>query len=242
MKLSREFIEAARAFLLPKRPLKTWITVGLMLALGAYLLFMDVVQGGAHPYHTAIIVSHEKTAELIVSALRKYAADHAGKFPDGKSSTEIFQQLIDENYLGGAPMVYQRFPGKVEPNWGDRLRPENVSWDVTTGLTSNSPDSIPAVFSTGFRVSYGASALATPRTNPCPKLFYAVREVSDWWNGEPDPTPYAAMVVCDKRGVARFIKLDKNVPPAGAIPNFIGPDFKPDGKTYRQLTPEGELK
>jgi len=26
-----------------------------------------------------------------------------------------------------------------------------------------------------------------------------------------------------------------------SIPNFISPDYKPDGKTYRQLTPDGPL-
>jgi hypothetical protein len=29
--------------------------------------------------------------------------------------------------------------------------------------------------------------------------------------------------------------------PDGSIPNFIPADFDPKGKTYRQLTPDGEL-
>jgi hypothetical protein len=28
----------------------------------------------------------------------------------------------------------------------------------------------------------------------------------------------------------------------GTIPNIVPLDFKPDGKTYRQLTPDGVLK
>jgi hypothetical protein len=28
---------------------------------------------------------------------------------------------------------------------------------------------------------------------------------------------------------------------AGSIPSFVPADFKPDGKTYRQLTPDGPL-
>jgi hypothetical protein len=32
------------------------------------------------------------------------------------------------------------------------------------------------------------------------------------------------------------------VNPDNTIPNVVPPDFKPDGKTYRQLTPDGVLR
>jgi len=44
-----------------------------------------------------------------------------------------------------------------------------------------------------------------------------------------------------KSNNSRFIKLDTTANHDGSIPNFISPDFKPDGKTYRQLTPDGPL-
>jgi hypothetical protein len=30
--------------------------------------------------------------------------------------------------------------------------------------------------------------------------------------------------------------------PDGSVANFISPDFKPDGKTYRQLAPDGPMQ
>jgi len=38
-----------------------------------------------------------------------------------------------------------------------------------------------------------------------------------------------------------LLNSSASVKPDASIPNFISPDFKPDGKTYRQLTPDGAL-
>ena len=82
-----------------------------------------------------------------------YAADHDGKFPDGNTSTEVFQKLIDENYGNDPTIFYIPLPGKTKPLAGQKLKPENVCWDVTSGLDQNSPDELPVIFMTGYLVS-----------------------------------------------------------------------------------------
>ena len=204
-----------------------------------------MVCGGSHGWYPAIQISKMKDAQTIGELLNKYANDHGGKFPSGNSSTEVFQKLLDEKYVTDAFIFYTTFPGKTEPPWNQKLESKNVCWDVTIGVTSDSPDTIPLVILTGFKVNYVSGAPGTPYIKPYPKLFYMTRTIQGWWNGEPDPTPYAATVVCYKNSNPAFVKLDMAAPSYESILNLnsnsISPNFKPDGKTYRQLTPDGPL-
>jgi hypothetical protein len=242
VRLSVSNWDKARAFFLPDRSLRVWLVTLLILAFGAFLLFMDMVNGGPHPYYTAIRLAATDRAQTIRDALEHYAKDHNGRFPSGRNSTEICQQLLDEHYVAPGVFYVYGFPGKVEADWDQRLKPENICWDVTSGLVENSPDALPVVFSTGFKIAYASDSTAVPHIMPYPRLFLTSRTVEDWWNGEPDPTPYAALVVCRMAGYASFIRLDKSLSPIGTIPHFISANVKLDGKTYRQLTPDGVLQ
>jgi hypothetical protein len=51
----------------------------------------------------------------------------------------------------------------------------------------------------------------------------------------------SGIAVSYKGNNAMFMKLNTTPNSNSTIPNFIPPDFKPDGKTYRQLTPDGPL-
>jgi hypothetical protein len=235
-------MNTGRHFWTLKAPVSLWIFAVVFLVLGMSSLFMDMVQGGSHGYYPAIYRSREDMARGICEQLLRYAKDHNGKIPDGSSSTEVFQKLIDEQYVEIANFFYRKFPGKIEPEWNQKLRPENVSWDITAGLTTDSPENTPVVYMPGLRVTYSNGGRAIPLLNPYPKHFLRMRTVSDWWSGQPDPTPYAGVVVCYKDLSTRFIDLSQGENPDGSIPNFIPPHFKPDGKTYRQLTPDGVLK
>jgi hypothetical protein len=172
-------------------------------------------------------------AHVLYLALFQYSVDHNGKYPDGKSSTEIFQKLIDGGYLTDATYFYIPLPGKTKPVPGQPLKPENVCWDFTSALDSSSPDELPLVFMTGYRVTYAPGAIALPLD----KL--SNRTWSQWWNGEPSRETFdPGIAVTYKDGISTFLPLDTN---SGTIPNFIAPTFKPGGKTYLQLTPNGPL-
>jgi hypothetical protein len=93
-------------------------------------------------------------ATIIGAALLKYAITHHGQFPPGKTSTEVFAHLVDDK--DAKPAVFW-FPiaGKSKPvNKG--LRPENVCFDLTYGTDSQSPDWVPFVYPTGYRIDYSS--------------------------------------------------------------------------------------
>lgn len=165
-----------------------------------------------------------------------YACDHGGKYPEGKTSTEVFQKLLDGGYLGTEngkeydylKILYYPMPGKVKAAPGTKiLKPENVCWDITCCMDEHSPDSLPIVFLTGYKITYRAGASATPLPHP-------PRSWSDWWQGKDYPKFIA---VNYKNNDSQKI----NLAPNGTVPNFIPADFNPMGKTYHQLTPDGEL-
>ena len=94
------------------------------------------------------------TARQIGLMMVAYANDN-GAYPDGKSSTEVFQKLLDGrykwhagNYCVDPTIFYIGLPGKTKPVMGQKLKPENVCWDVTSGVDPRDPDRLPIVFLT----------------------------------------------------------------------------------------------
>lgn len=164
-------------------------------------------------------------------------------YPDGKSSTEVFQMLLDKGYATDPALFYVPMQGKVKPEPGQKLKPENVCWDITGGVTPDDTEELPVVFATGYRVNYVPGAAALPVIKPFPN-YYGPRGFSwlsdgffDWLfpNGLHPTGPGTAVFY--KKNNATWLKGRED----GSIPNFVSPDFNPHGKTYRQLTPEGEL-
>ena len=147
-----------------------------------------------------------------------YSQDHDGKYPDGKSSTEVFQKLLDGNYVTDPGIFFFPCPGKVKASPGQKvLKPENVSFDVTEGADANSPDTLPLLYLTGYKVTYSPGV--------APVAYFKIF---------PD-----GIAVFYKGNNAIFLKAFPQ--PDSPINNFIPPDFKPNGHTYRQLTPDGSL-
>jgi hypothetical protein len=150
-----------------------------------------------------------------------YACDHGGKYPTGKSSTEVFQKLLDGDYVTDPAIFWNpEVPGKIKPV-ARKLKPENVCWDVTVAVDSTSPDHLPLVFLTGFKIIYAPGGSALPLfksySGRLPGIFVAYKSNSAKWIKEPG--------LYD-----------------GSIPGFISPDFVPvAGKTYEQVTPDGPL-
>lgn len=158
-------------------------------------------------------------ARQISLALYAYSADHNGAYPDGATSTEVFQKLIDEKYLSNPGVFYVAMPGKVKAT-SSHLTADNVSFDVTSGVTADSSPSVPVVFLTGYTVVYEARASAA-RDGSSPTPF-------------PGPGKGASgIAVAYKGNSARFINGDEN----GTALNFVPPDFQPGTQIYQQLRP-----
>ena len=175
-----------------------------------------------------------QTSHALGVALYSYAQDHGQKYPRGATSTEVFQQLLNGGYVTDPTIFYIPLPGKVAPVPGRKLRPENVSWDVTLGASTNDSPSLPLLFMTGFTVTYAPGGSAVPITKPFPPFG----ESGAWswlWSSQSDRLTELGLAVFYVGNNARFIKPTD--PNATEIANFVPPDFDAQGKTYRQLTP-----
>jgi len=181
----------------------------------------------------------------IGSMMFSYATDNTqggNAYPEGNSSTEVFQKLIDGNYVTDPGIFYVPLPGKTKALPGQKLKPENVCWDVTCCVDSNSSDLVPLVFLTGYKVTYTPGGSAVPIIKPWPQFREEPRTWLDWWHGVPDEPPTPGIAIFYKGNNAMYRKLETPQQSSdGIITNFVPPDFKPDGKTYRQLTPDGPL-
>jgi len=141
-----------------------------------------------------------------------YAMDHNGAYPEGETSTEVFQKLLDEKYASDPAIFYMTMDGKTKAT-SNKLKAENVCYDVTAGVGSDSPAHLPVVFSTGYVMSYSAGI--------------AVMRVPG------APTAFRGMAVGYKDNSAHFWA----VLPDGTVPQVIPATFDPGTKIYRQLTP-----
>jgi hypothetical protein len=183
-----------------------------------------------------------QTSRTLALEMFQYASDHDGRYPNGNSSTEVFQKLIDGNYISDPGLVYVPLPGKVRARPGDRLKPENVSFDITGGADAHAPDGLPLVFLTGYRVDYRPGGKAVTLTAHYPNYGPETRTWSEWWNGVPIRPLGPVLCVTYKSNSAFGKKLD--FPPGGSgfVRDFVPKDFDAKGKTLRQLTPDGPLK
>jgi len=153
-----------------------------------------------------------QSARAIDLMMFSYASDHNGNYPDGATSTEVFQKLLDGGYASDPSIFYFPMPGKVRPT-SHHLTADNVCYDVTSGIDSTSSDFVPVVFSVGYNISYAVGA--SPTLDPDVK------------------SPFPGMTGAYKNNSARFIPRL----PDGTIPHFIPLGFDPGTKTYKQLKP-----
>ena len=222
------------------RPISNPVFYGVILLGLLSIVFCIIVV----PINHGIIIDRQSAgvqeAHALGLAMYSYANDNNGNYPDGKSSTEVFQKLVDGGYVTDTSLFYIPAPGKIKALPGQKLKPENVCWDVTGGLTNNSPGELPLLFLTGYRVSYTPGGTAVPIADA---TVLASRTWSQWRDGEPEPS----RVFSDGADVFYVnnsaVYITRTTAPDGtiAIQNFISADYKPDGKTYVQLTPDGPL-
>jgi hypothetical protein len=188
-----------------------------------------------------------QTTRTLALAMFQFANDNNGAYPDGASSTEVFQKLIDGNYLPDPSILFVPLPGKVKAQPGAKLKPENVAYDVTSGVNAQSPDDVPLVYLTGFRMDYhaGGNAVSLVKTFPDTVTTFAV-----WFfhRGDRD-SAFDGLPIAYMSNSAFVRSTETAGHPAqytpdgyGIVPHVAGAEFDPHGQTYRQLTPEGVLK
>ncbi len=140
-------------------------------------------------------------------------ADHNGAYPGGSTSTQVFQKLLDGNYIADPGLFYiLGMPGKVRAT-SNQLTADNVCFDVTSGITASSPDQLPVVFVTGYTIHYSGGV-------PPDSLPGFVH-------------PFPGMAVAYKNSSAHFWQAL----PDGRVPGVVPVAFDPGGATYQQLTP-----
>ena len=161
-----------------KPSVKRWYLVLILLAPVVLLLGILLPQNPS-----GIRMAQENAAVQqahgLALAMFQYATDHEGNYPAGKNSTEVFQKLIDGRYITNVDPLYLPLPGKRKARPGNRLKPENVGWDITTPVDSNSPDRLPIIFMTGYKVNYTLDTVAIPLINPWPPTPTSLEK---WWN------------------------------------------------------------
>jgi hypothetical protein len=108
-------------------------------------------------------------AQAISVAMMLYYNNH-GSYPDGNSSTEVFQKLLDEKYCSDPALFYVPLPGKIKAMPGQKLKPESVCFDVTSGAGPRS-SKCPLVFLTGYKMNYAPGGTASPLVKPWPKII-----------------------------------------------------------------------
>jgi len=179
------------------------------------LVVLSAMLPPGHPRQAAASAAMQQSREIAL-ALFQYASDHDGKFPEGNSSTEVFQKLLDDRYASDSALFFYPLAGKTKATT-NILTPQNVGWDVTCCVDSQSPDSLPTVFLTGYKVDYKDGGSAIPLVGQ-------------------DHTYFVAVTYKDNSAKALVEKE-----PDGSFPKIVPEDFDPHGKTYRQLTPDGPL-
>jgi len=196
------------------------VTILGVLVLALFLLrFGTEMRTGIHmPRETGAM----QTARVIRLAMFQYARDHGGKYPHGESSTEIFQKLVDGRYLSSPDVCFLDMPGKVHADANaTRLSPKNVGYDVTVPMTEKTPEFVPSVFATGYRIEYKPGGSAIPLAD----------------HSRPDACQDGLPVAYANNNAYYKHARDPN----GVVMNVIPANANLGPGPYIQLTPEGPL-
>jgi len=209
-----------------------WIALAFL-----FLIFAGVALGPINGNRHFRAAQGIQTAHTLALAMFAYANDHDGQYPEGTSSTEVFQQLLDGSYVSDPAIFFLKMPGKIKAEPKQRLKPENVCFDVITPVDNRTPDTMPILFSTGYRIDLTPGGAAVPR-----QMYSGWTESPRPLSPEWDRGNEGIAVACKNNG-SRFVRLQPADPthPQGSIPGFIPEDLDFHGQVYHQLTPEGVL-
>jgi len=161
--------------------------------------------------------------------MTQYALDN-GSYPDAATSTDALKLLLAKGYLTSADIFY--LPNGAQTKYkglspATNITAQNVSWDITgmtgttgpVGISVNSPDELPIIYSTGGTVTYPQQA--GPGTATCSATA-------------PLGTDGLAVTYKDNHSV--FAKSEI-VGGTYTVTDFIAGSFDPKGQTYAQRKP-----
>lgn len=207
--------------------------VELLVVLAIISILLSVLVPAAwNALKTARQSAAAQSSHGIAQLMLQYAMDQ-GQYPDATTSTDVCKLLLSKKYLTSPDIFYlqggaqKKFTGT---NPATNLTAQNVSWDITgmdgTGTTSgpvgislNSPDELPVIFSTGGTVNYPKQAGAGSATCTA---------------AGPMGTDGLAVTYRDAHSV--FVKID-STDGSYTISNFIAGSFDPEGQIYVQRKP-----
>lgn len=167
-----ESTETPKRFrLLPVHIIGAFALITLVLGLGQVLL-----NTGPHRPINGQEAWRLDMLRQIGEAMSAYASDHNGAYPTGKSSVDVFNQLIAGGYLQDHRLA--RFDGinkgsllgvvsetgvevAADPE-KTRLTAREVSWDAAANARVDDPAGTPLLYSTGFDVAYQPGAQPVP--------------------------------------------------------------------------------
>jgi hypothetical protein len=202
----------AEAEQVEKKGCMGWVVLALIAA--AALTIWTLL--GRGPISKGIEEAHEfdgvAQAQAIVKAMHAYATDHGGAYPEGGTSTEVFQKLLDGHYVSNPKTFFVLTGGKF-PADSNQLDSRNVCFDVTAGASPKSPADLPLVFTAGFDVTYRPGVNATHATD----IVGILHGIAVGYND----------------GSAHFRRAAAD----GTVPDVVPADFKAEGETFRQLKP-----
>ena len=215
-----------------------WLGIPILILFGFFRVLGPVAPGNVYTTHGMWM---GKVGELgyamLVYAANNYNNGYA--FPDGNSSTEVFQKLLDKGYVTDPRMFYVPMVGKIKPAPDQkRLKPENVCFDVTSGAEQGDSGSLPLVFLTGYRMNYAPGGAVVPIVKPYPPYL---RDDSWFFYRDSDPlfvVYFKGNLTVVARPQAEVLEPSEGYP----MEHLVPADFDAHGKTYRQLTPDGVLR
>lgn len=168
-------------------------------------------------YHAA--GASVSNARQLGTILFTWASVHGFTYPDGASSTEVFQSLMDEGYLepkAAEDLLYiPGMPGKVPYPGTGPLKPVHVCWDLVAPVKDNANDKLPLVVSTGWELIFLPGAPAEIRD----------KRLLD------DPAAIKGLIIFRKGNSAEYI------PQHEALNQPVMPEKMDLFRNYRQLRP-----
>jgi hypothetical protein len=119
----------------------------------AFIIFGLIVPGCCQVSEKARMMQGYGNARQIIITLKNYAADHGGRYPEGKTSNDVFRELFKAGLLEDErpfTVAYSPYEGDnnigEKPDFEEALKPGENHWAMTRGLTDKSVGESPLIF------------------------------------------------------------------------------------------------
>jgi len=176
--------------------------LGITILCGAWLI--PWLQPGSRIKRSKLAIGISNCRKIDI-ALKTYAEDHGGKYPDAamegpRSSHEIFRKLVAEGYLDDelvfgcpfSPAAPDGNPGQA-PDYLKAVKAGENHWAMRKGLTDESPPDMPLVFENPavatWQPKWNADAVVAPLPG---RVWRSLTVIVGFNDGSVSPMPLAA--------------------------------------------------